>query len=91
MLDALHTHTAPLNVEANPARLSRRHLLAQSMALPVAALMAGLQPLYAHAGGQLEEPLADSVRGALAAAVASSSVPPIPVFADKIKQQHYVF
>ena len=91
MLGALYTPHSPLNADAQAGSLSRRHLLGQSMALPAAALLAGLQPMYAHAGGQLEEPLADSVRSALAAAVASSSVPPIPVFADKIKQQHYVF
>lgn len=68
----------------------RRQLLGCGLALPAAALL-GLQPTLAHAGGQLEEPLADSVRGALAAAVASSSVPPIPVFADEIKRQHYQF
>jgi soluble lytic murein transglycosylase-like protein len=33
----------------------------------------------AHAGGQIEEPLADSVRTALSSAVANSA-PPIPVF-----------
>ena len=91
MLDALYTNSASLNADAQTGSLSRRHLLGQGIALPAAALLAGLQPVAAQAGGQLEEPLADSVRGALAAAVASSSVPPIPVFADKIKQQHYVF
>lgn len=35
----------------------------------------------AHAGAQLEEPLSDSVRTALSAAIASSA-PPVPVFAD---------
>jgi soluble lytic murein transglycosylase-like protein len=35
----------------------------------------------AHAGGQLEEPLADSVRTALTSAIANSA-PPIPEFAD---------
>lgn len=35
----------------------------------------------AHAGAQLEEPLSDSVRTALSAAIASSA-PPAPVFAD---------
>lgn len=35
----------------------------------------------AHAGGQIEEPLADAVRNALSAAVAGSE-PPEPVFAD---------
>ena len=35
----------------------------------------------AHAGGQLEEPLVDSVRGALSSAI-SNSAPPIPEFVD---------
>ena len=35
----------------------------------------------AHAGGQLEEPLVDSVRTALSSAIANSA-PPIPDFAD---------
>jgi soluble lytic murein transglycosylase-like protein len=35
----------------------------------------------ARAGGQIEEPLADSVRTALTAAVANTA-PPVPVFAD---------
>lgn len=45
-----------------------------------AALVAALPPV-AHAGGQIEEPLADSVRLALAAAVADSA-PPRAQFAD---------
>jgi soluble lytic murein transglycosylase-like protein len=35
----------------------------------------------AHAGAQVEEPLADSVRTALSSAIANSA-PPVPVFAD---------
>ncbi len=52
---------------------------------------AGLQALLAaagllvwpqaRAGGQIEEPLADSVRTALSAAIANTA-PPVPVFAD---------
>jgi hypothetical protein len=38
-----------------------------------------MSPQFAQAGRQLEEPLADSVRGALSAAIASSA-PPIPEF-----------
>ncbi|MEO8543660.1 MAG: lytic transglycosylase domain-containing protein [Betaproteobacteria bacterium] len=47
--------------------------------IPAGAL-AGLQ-LPAHAGGQLEEPLVDSVRTALSASV-NSTAPPLPVFAN---------
>ena len=49
-----------------------------------AAALATLAPLWpglATAGAQLEEPLADSVRSALSAAIASQS-PPVPVFTD---------
>ena len=59
------------------ANVSRRRCL-------VAASLATLAPLWpglAKAGAQLEEPLADSVRSALSAAMASAS-PPVPVFAN---------
>jgi soluble lytic murein transglycosylase-like protein len=46
-------------------------------------------PFMAWAGGQLEEPLADSVRGALSAAVASGA-PPVPEFSDPQKRQSYL-
>jgi soluble lytic murein transglycosylase-like protein len=43
----------------------------------------------AHAGGQLEEPLADSVRTALTSAVANSA-PPIPEFRDTESRLAYL-
>ncbi len=43
----------------------------------------------ARAGGQLEEPLADSVRSALSAAIANSS-PPVPEFADTAARLAYL-
>lgn len=43
----------------------------------------------ARAGGQLEEPLADSVRGALSSAVANSA-PPIPEFPDTASRLAYL-
>lgn len=43
----------------------------------------------ALAGGQLEEPLADSVRSALSAAIASSA-PPVPEFSDTAKRLAYL-
>jgi soluble lytic murein transglycosylase-like protein len=46
-------------------------------------------PALAWAGGQLEEPLADSVRGALSAAIANSA-PPVPVFADTERRLAYL-
>ena len=58
------------------AGLSRRLLLA-SLAAPCAPM--------AWAGGQIEEPLADSVRSALSAAIAAAS-PPKPFF-DKIEER----
>jgi soluble lytic murein transglycosylase-like protein len=42
-----------------------------------------------QAGGQLEEPLADSVRSALSAAIATSA-PPVPEFTDTEKRLAYL-
>lgn len=42
-----------------------------------------------HAGGQLEEPLADSVRTALSSAIANSA-PPVPEFSDTEKRLAYL-
>ena len=56
-------------------------------------LMAGLGLLsisdYASAGGQLEEPLVDSVRTALSSAVANNA-PPIPEFSDTESRLKYL-
>ncbi len=52
-------------------------------------LALGLAPLFAHAGNQAEEPLADSVRTALSSAVANSA-PPEPEFADTASRIAYV-
>ena len=49
--------------------------------LAMAAFACGLPPRTARAGAQAEEPLADSIRTALSAAIASSA-PPKPSFAD---------
>ncbi len=46
-------------------------------------------PSIAQAGRQLEEPLADSVRGALSAAI-SSSAPPIPEFNNTESRLQYL-
>ena len=62
------------------AGLRRRGLL---LALP------GLLATPAHAGGQLEEPLADSVRTALRAAVASAG-PPELLFASTEARLSYL-
>jgi soluble lytic murein transglycosylase-like protein len=46
-----------------------------------AALGLSAVPMLARAGGQIEEPLADSIRTALSSAIANAA-PPVPEFAD---------
>jgi soluble lytic murein transglycosylase-like protein len=67
-----------------PMAWSRRDCL-----LGAASLGLSSWPTWGHAGGQLEEPLADSVRGALSAAIANSA-PPVPEFADMDKRLAYL-
>ncbi len=70
----------------NPiALISRRKWLQSAYLLPSLLLFSD----QSHAGGQLEEPLADSVRGALSAAV-SSTAPPIPEFNDTESRLKYI-
>jgi soluble lytic murein transglycosylase-like protein len=57
---------------------ARRSLLALPFAVPFALPLTGLLP-DAHAGAQVEEPLADAVRGALSASVGDIA-PPKPRF-----------
>ncbi|HET9646315.1 MAG TPA: transglycosylase SLT domain-containing protein [Burkholderiaceae bacterium] len=64
--------------------LTRRRFLRAAPAVPLWAT--GVQ---ARAGGQLEEPLADSVRTALAAAIGSDA-PPKPDFPDIDQRLHYL-
>ena len=64
---------------AAPAGLNRRRLLALAALAPVAQV---------RAGAQLEEPLVDSVRTALSAAV-HNSAPPVPEFVDQAQQARY--
>ncbi len=59
----------------SPVGRERRRLTLAGLLGPAAALV----PASARAGAQVEEPLADSVRGALAAAIANSA-PPKPAF-----------
>ena len=59
------------------AGCSRRNWLL----LPLMGMGALTTPAPAHAGGQLEEPLVDSVRSALSSAI-THSAPPIPEFSD---------
>ena len=74
--------------QPGPAGLSRRAWLVRAGAAAPAAWLA-LAPQAAWAGGQLEEPLADSVRTALASAVAFSA-PPEPEFPSTEARIHYL-
>ena len=47
-------------------------------------------PRLASAGGQVEEPLVDSVRNALSAAVSNGGAPPIPEFRDTDARLRYL-
>ena len=59
----------------SPVGRERRRLTVAGLLSPAVALA----PALAQAGAQVEEPLADSVRGALSAAIANSA-PPKPAF-----------
>ena len=65
---------------------SRRHWL---LGAGSAAGLSLLSPGMALAGAQVEEPLADSVRGALSAAIANSA-PPKPTFATMDQRLAYL-
>lgn len=66
--------------------LNRRQCLLRVAALGAAGW---LGTGAVHAGGQVEEPLADSVRSALSAAIASSA-PPVPEFSDINRRLAYL-
>ncbi|BDT68713.1 hypothetical protein os1_28990 [Comamonadaceae bacterium OS-1] len=61
----------------DPRRITRRNVVLRSCGL-LGLLSKGE---FAHAGGQVEEPLADAVRGALSSAV-HNAAPPVPEFAS---------
>ena len=65
--------------------IGRRHCI---QALPAALGLLWL-PQPARAGGQIEEPLADSVRTALSSAIANSA-PPVPEFRDTAARLAYL-
>ncbi len=67
----------------------RRLALLNAAQGAIVLVASGLTPSVALAGRQLEEPLADSVRGALSAAI-SSSAPPIPEFKDTETRIQYL-
>jgi soluble lytic murein transglycosylase-like protein len=66
----------------------RRRCLVSGAALGL-LLGAGAWPAPVWAGGQIEEPLADSVRGVLSAAVLGGA-PPVPEFTDTHKRLAYL-
>jgi soluble lytic murein transglycosylase-like protein len=72
-------------VESSFFKLNRR-LVGVTIAQAATVFVA---PRIALAGGQLEEPLADSVRNALRAAIGSSS-PPVPEFANTEARLRYL-
>ena len=71
--------------QPGPSDPQRRQTLRQLALLP--GLLALAQP--ALAGGQIEEPLADSVRTALSSAIANSA-PPVPIFASTAARLAYL-
>jgi soluble lytic murein transglycosylase-like protein len=73
-------------VSATAEGLNRRQCLLRTAAL---GAVGWLGTGSVRAGGQLEEPLADSVRSALSAAIASSA-PPVPEFTDINKRLAYL-
>ncbi|GDY35911.1 transglycosylase [Acidovorax sp. NB1] len=81
-------HASSVVLPGAAAGLSRRACLlaTASLAAPVAWLAA---PQVAHAGGQQEEPLMDSVRTALSSAIANQA-PPEPEFFTTEARLHYL-
>ena len=71
--------------QPGPSDPRRRQTLRQLALLP--GLLALARP--ARAGGQIEEPLADSVRTALSSAIANSA-PPVPIFASTAARLAYL-
>ena len=65
--------------------LTRRRCFSRILMLPTLAFISD----FSVAGGQLEEPLADSVRSALSSAIANGS-PPIPEFASTESRLGYL-
>ncbi len=80
---------------ATPSRRASLRLLGAGLGAASTGLaggvagLAGLLPQNAWAGGQLEEPLADSVRSALTRAI-SNSAPPVPVFSNTESRMEYL-
>jgi len=79
MSPLVHLPCGPL-----PKLTRRRSLLSLACGLTCATF-----PFSARAGAQLEEPLVDSVRTALSAAIASTA-PPVPEFPDTTARLRYL-
>ena len=75
----------PVQAREPGAVISRRNCIRSASALAGSLLFAE----QSWAGGQLEEPLADSVRGALSSAIANSA-PPVPIFASTDARMAYL-
>lgn len=69
--------------------LTRRNAVLLGAAQMTGVSSGLLLPLAARAGGQLEEPLIDSVRSALSAAIANTA-PPVPEFKDTESKLAYL-
>ena len=78
---------AVLSAQVNP--LGRRQILQRLALHAMAGVGASGAVLQARAAGQIEEPLSQSVRTALSAAVASAA-PPEPVLSTDAQRQRYV-
>ncbi|MBY4598191.1 transglycosylase SLT domain-containing protein [bacterium BD-1] len=78
--------TTGARVQADGGGVSRRKLL---LSAPLMATGGMLVHGQAWAGGQLEEPLIDSVRTALSSAI-SNQAPPVPVFATTDARMAYL-
>ena len=77
--------TALAERPAREASVERRKCLQRLLVLPGALFFSE----HSRAGGQLEEPLADSVRSALSSAIANSA-PPVPSFATTEARLSYL-
>lgn len=87
LLDRLHKTltTASSSKESKSTRFSRRICLNFLLSGPSALIFSK----QAHAGGQIEEPLIDSVRAILSSAIANQA-PPEPLFKDTESRLAYL-